>query len=109
MNQYTPYTCVHLCETCYRATNPQPVRNSCCWSGLDVQGNPRLELPEYVTRDEKGRFVTCEKYLSDEDGRKQYGDGIWREGENRNAGDAIALSEKEIEAEIGYRVNKIWL
>ena len=65
----------HLCDSCYRATNSRAVFNSCSWSGLDENGDPKLQVPEGVERSEKGRFLKCPLYLSDEDGRKLYGRG----------------------------------
>ena len=65
----------HLCDSCYRATNPRAVFNSCSWSGLDDNGDPKLQIPEGVERSEGGRFISCPLYLSDEDGRELYGRG----------------------------------
>lgn len=65
----------HCCDSCYRATNPRTVFNSCSWSALDENGKPRLQIPEGVERSEGGKFIKCPLYISDEDGRQLYGRG----------------------------------
>lgn len=99
-----------MCNTCYRATNPYEVNNECCWSGLTEDGNPRLELPAYVHRNARGNFVSCDLYISDEDGKKRYAHLREDEGlRTKRSAEARMMDAQEVVAEIGYKTARIWL
>lgn len=90
----------HLCETCYRATNPMPVRNECSWSGLDEENNPRFEVPEGVERGKDGGFLTCPLYISDEEGRAKYGSAARMRDEEEDFAELMAA--------LGIQKPKAW-